>query len=271
MRSFTFLVKGMALAAVVLMNAQCTGEQTQAPAAEKQDTAAASGELKLAYVRVDTLLSQYNLSKDLNEIMLRKEENARATLNEKGRDLQNQMAEFQRKLQNNAFVSEERARQENDRLQKVQQNLQELQTRLASELDAEGKKNTQILHDHPVQPALIIRLQVGSQLLQLVLFEQGIDRKIQVAAVKMGETDPLAELLFLWIVRISSGSEPAAPDIDRVRARIHRGTQAFQGSGRRQKFCLMSHNSSFKTLPFTADSEMITAVSCLHVNSCYHF
>ena len=45
---------------------------------------------------------------------------ARATLNEKGRDLQNQMAEFQRKLQNNAFVSEERARQENDRLQKVQ-------------------------------------------------------------------------------------------------------------------------------------------------------
>ncbi len=147
MRSFTFLVKGMALAAVVLMNAQCTGEQTQAPAAEKQDTAAASGELKLAYVRVDTLLSQYNLSKDLNEIMLRKEENARATLNEKGRDLQNQMAEFQRKLQNNAFVSEERARQENDRLQKVQQNLQELQTRLASELDAEGKKNTQILHD----------------------------------------------------------------------------------------------------------------------------
>lgn len=147
MRSFTFLVKGMALAAVVLMNAQCTGEQTQAPAAEKQDTAAASGELKLAYVRVDTLLSQYNLSKDLNEIMLRKEENARATLNEKGRDLQNLMAEFQRKLQNNAFVSEERARQENDRLQKVQQNLQELQTRLASELDAEGKKNTQILHD----------------------------------------------------------------------------------------------------------------------------
>ena len=146
MRSFTFLVKGMALAAVVLMNAQCTGEQTQAPAAEKQDTAAASGELKLAYVRVDTLLSQYNLSKDLNEIMLRKEENARATLNEKGRDLQNQMAEFQRKLQNNAFVSEERARQENDRLQKVQQNLQELQTRLASELDADGKKNTQSLH-----------------------------------------------------------------------------------------------------------------------------
>ena len=137
----------MALAAVVLMNAQCTGEQTQAPAAEKQDTAAASGELKLAYVRVDTLMSQYNLSKDLNEIMLRKEENARATLNEKGRDLQNLMAEFQRKLQNNAFVSEERARQENDRLQKVQQNLQELQTRLASELDAEGKKNTQILHD----------------------------------------------------------------------------------------------------------------------------
>lgn len=147
MRSFTFLLKGMAVAAVAFTAVQCTGENGAAPVAGNTADTLVSPGLKLAYVRVDTLLSQYNLSKDLNEIMLRKEENARATLNEKGRDLQRQLAEFQRKLQNNAFVSEERARQENDRLQKMQEDLQELQTRLASELDSEGKKNTQILHD----------------------------------------------------------------------------------------------------------------------------
>ncbi|MGI6219731.1 MAG: OmpH family outer membrane protein [Bacteroidaceae bacterium] len=147
MRSFTFLVKGMAVAALVFTSVQCTDKKREAPVADKQTETVVSKELKLAFVRVDTLLSQYNLSKDLNELMLRKEENARATLNEKGKDLQRQLAEFQRKLQNNAFVSEERARQENDRLQKMQEDLQELQTRLASELDSEGKKNTQILHD----------------------------------------------------------------------------------------------------------------------------
>lgn len=147
MRKFPVLVKGLAVSAAVLLSVQCSSDKSTDPAASKQEASAAPKELKLAYVRVDSLLSQYKLSKDLNETMLRKEENARSTLNQKGRDLQKQMAEFQRKLQNNAFLSEERARQENDRLANMQQNLQELQTRLATELDAEGKKNTQILHD----------------------------------------------------------------------------------------------------------------------------
>ena len=55
--------------------------------------------------------------------------------------------EFQRKVQNNAFVSRERAEQENARLVKKQQDLQELQSRLTNELQAENQKNSLQLRD----------------------------------------------------------------------------------------------------------------------------
>ena len=80
-------------------------------------------------------------------MMMKKEENIRATLNQKARELDAEGKEFQRKVQNNAFVSRERAEQENARLVKKQQDLQELQTRLTNELQAENQKNSIQLRD----------------------------------------------------------------------------------------------------------------------------
>ena len=79
--------------------------------------------------------------------MLKKEENIRTTLNEKGKKLEKQAAEFQRKYENNGFVSPERAQQEYQRIQKQQQELQELQQKLTNELAAENQKNTLELRD----------------------------------------------------------------------------------------------------------------------------
>ena len=78
---------------------------------------------------------------------MKKEENIRATLNQKARELDGEAQEFQRKLQNNAFVSRERAEQEHARLTKKQQDLQELQNRLTNELAAENQKNSLQLRD----------------------------------------------------------------------------------------------------------------------------
>ncbi|MFA7226649.1 MAG: OmpH family outer membrane protein, partial [Dysgonamonadaceae bacterium] len=72
--------------------------------------------LPVAYVNVDSLLTNYNFAKDLNEALMRKEENSRATLNQKESQLNAAAQEFQRKLQNNAFLSQERAEQEQQRI-----------------------------------------------------------------------------------------------------------------------------------------------------------
>ena len=92
-------------------------------------------------------MTKYNFWNDLTEQMIKKEENIRTTLNEKGKKLEREAAEFQRKYENNGFVSPERAQQEYQRIQKQQQDLQELQQKLTNELAAENQKNSLELRD----------------------------------------------------------------------------------------------------------------------------
>jgi outer membrane protein len=77
-----------------------------------------SSRLPVAYINVDSLLLNYQFAKDLNEELIRKTEDARMTLNSQAAALEKEVNEFQRKLQTNAFLSEDRAQQEANRLQK---------------------------------------------------------------------------------------------------------------------------------------------------------
>ena len=103
--------------------------------------------MKIAFVEIDSLLSKYHFWNDLSEEMIKKEENIRTTLNEKGKKLEAEAREFDRKIQNNGYASRERAEQEQARLMKLQQELQELQQKLTSELAAENQKNSLELRD----------------------------------------------------------------------------------------------------------------------------
>ena len=84
---------------------------------------------------------------DLNELMIKKEENIRTTLNEKAKALDAAMKEFQRKYENNGFVSAESAQQQQNRIIKQQQDLQALQEKLSKDLADENQKNSLQLRD----------------------------------------------------------------------------------------------------------------------------
>ena len=103
--------------------------------------------LPIAVVNVDLLLEGYLYSKVLNEKLVRKEESVRATINKKTRELRSEIEEFQRKINNNAFLSNDRAQQESDRLERKQQDLQKLGERMTQELMAEQQNVLQILND----------------------------------------------------------------------------------------------------------------------------
>ena len=132
-----FFMLSTAIAGILFCSSSCQ-QQTTAPAAPQNNTQVQtvdfSGHLPIAYVEVDSLLSNYNLAKDLNEKMLTRQENARATINEKGRQLEKEVAEFERKVKNNAFLSQERFEQEQQRLLKKQQELQAYAQQLENEL-----------------------------------------------------------------------------------------------------------------------------------------
>ncbi|HEY6914461.1 MAG TPA: OmpH family outer membrane protein [Paludibacter sp.] len=105
------------------------------------------GKLPIAYINVDSLLLHYQFAKDANESLIKRQEDSRLTINTRARQLQTEMGEFQRKLENNAFLSRERAEQEQLRLQKKQQELQELDGKLSQQLLQVQQKMSEELRD----------------------------------------------------------------------------------------------------------------------------
>ena len=133
-------------AAAMVALASCNNESPkmdEKPAAE----AGQEGGVKIAYVEVDSLMTQYEFCKEFTLILEKKSTNARNTLNSKGQALQSAMANFQQKLQNNGFTSREQAEGQQAAIQRQQQSLQELQARLENELGNETAKYNEGLRD----------------------------------------------------------------------------------------------------------------------------
>jgi len=108
----------------------------------------ASGEgMKIAYVEVDSLMTQYDFAKDYSVTLQKKSNNARNTLTQKGNALQAAVNNFQQKLNNNGFQSREQAASVQAAIERQQRDLQELQARLEGELASETAKFNEALRD----------------------------------------------------------------------------------------------------------------------------
>ena len=141
-----FICLGFAAIAAMLVFTQCNNEQPQAQQPAQVGCDGVKG-IKIAFVDIDSMLNNYEFSITINKEMLRKEENMRLTLSEKARDLQQDIDEFQRKLENNVFATQARAEEEQNRILKKRESYERLSERLASELAAESQKNNVTLRD----------------------------------------------------------------------------------------------------------------------------
>ena len=130
--------------AIAAMMVSCNN---QSPKMDDQPAAASGEGMKIAYVEVDSLMTQYNFAKDYSVTLQKKSNNARNTLNQKGNTLQAAMANFQQKLNNNGFQSREQAASQQAAIQRQQNDLQELQSRLENELASETAKFNEALRD----------------------------------------------------------------------------------------------------------------------------
>jgi len=130
--------------AIAAMMVSCNN---QSPKMDEQPAASNGEGMKIAYVEVDSLMTQYNFAKDYSVTLQKKSNNARNTLNQKGNALQAAMANFQQKLNNNGFQSREQAASQQAAIQRQQNDLQELQARLENELASETAKFNEALRD----------------------------------------------------------------------------------------------------------------------------
>lgn len=122
----------------------------QSPKMDEQPVAAAgesTGTMKIAYVEVDSLMTQFEFAKEKSAELEKKSINARNTLTQKGNQLQAAANNFQQKLQNNGFTSREQAEGVQAALQRQQNDLAALQARLENELASETQKFNVALRD----------------------------------------------------------------------------------------------------------------------------
>ena len=102
--------------------------------------------MKIAYVEVDSIMSQYKFCKDYSLILQKKGQNIQSTLASKQQALQAAAANFQQKVQQNAYTREQ-AEAIQAGLQKQSADLQGLNQRLSNEFQVETEKYNAALRD----------------------------------------------------------------------------------------------------------------------------
>ena len=151
MKNTNYVINGiLAIAVIILFIMQFSGSKAMHTISGKQ---LRSGEidslcsLPIAYFHIDTLLTNYNFAKDLNEQITRKQENARANLTQQMRNLESEINEFRYKAQNGAFLTQARAEQEQERLMRKQQEFQALEQKLTQDILEETQRMNEQLRD----------------------------------------------------------------------------------------------------------------------------
>ena len=133
-----------AAAAMMVACGNESADNTAEETATQQDVN--NNELKIAFVLIDTLTNQYELYKEASDAFQKKQANAEATINAKGKSFATQVQDFQRKVQNNQ-LTQQQFESEQARLAKLQQDIEALQQRLSASLQEEYAKELQSLTD----------------------------------------------------------------------------------------------------------------------------
>ena len=141
------ILRTVALAFVATMGmTSCDKSNPQMDQKANASAKAAAGDMKIAYVEVDSIMSQYKFCKEYSLILQKKGQNIQNTLAQKQQALQAAAANFQQKVQQNAYTREQ-AEGVNASLQKQSNDLQMLNQRLSEEFQNETDQFNKALRD----------------------------------------------------------------------------------------------------------------------------
>ena len=135
----------MALCLAMIGMTSCSkkAQESEVVAEEPQEETG----LKIAYVEIDTLMSQYQFCKDYTELANIEGENIQRTLTGKQRTLEQHAANMQKKYESNGFTSQEELTRAPQSLQAEQQSWQELSERLYASFQEEQNKYNEEMRD----------------------------------------------------------------------------------------------------------------------------
>lgn len=132
--------------ALTLATTSCQkSEKTAVPApASKVETKASKN---LAYVEIDSLLTQYTFCVEQKTAIEAKSKQYEAQLAGKMNQIQKAMADFQQKLQNGGFTNQEQAQAAQQRVQQMQEDAAKLEQSLTKKMAKEQEHFNNTLRD----------------------------------------------------------------------------------------------------------------------------
>lgn len=140
------MVRVMSVMAIALLAMASCNKEAQKVDEKTQAHATQSGSVKIAYVEVDSIMSQYKFCKEYTLILQKKSQNIENTLAAKQNSLQAAAAKFQQDVQNNKYTQQQ-AEAVQANLQKQGADLQALQQRLGAEFQNETNTFNKALRD----------------------------------------------------------------------------------------------------------------------------
>ncbi len=118
-----------------LLMTSCQGGQEAKPKQAKLEAPETTvAELPIAYVQMDSLTANYQYAKDIQASLEKDMKDGRAKLQSKAGAFQKAAKDFERRLKINAFVSQDAAKAEQNKVLKMQQEAQALEMQLTQKM-----------------------------------------------------------------------------------------------------------------------------------------
>jgi outer membrane protein len=113
---------------------------------ESENSIGSGKPVTVAYVKMDSVLFTYDLAKKLNTEFLEKQNSYKKEYSAKRLKFEKEAAQFQEKVKLGGFLTEDRARQEQERLVGQQQEIEKLDYELTQQLNQmQGAINQQVV------------------------------------------------------------------------------------------------------------------------------
>lgn len=113
----------LVVAALAVMATSCNDKPKQ-PAKSASTPQSAMEKMTIRYIDEDSIMNNYNLAKDINEAMLRKQNQFDAAQTQKGNEISKFGNAMQQKLQSNGYLTEDSYKADEAKLQKMQSDAQ---------------------------------------------------------------------------------------------------------------------------------------------------
>ena len=138
---------GLAAAILVLYVLHFTGAGNKKSKEEDHQNAGSQAALKIAYVKADSLILNYDLAQFLHDEFAKKQDAYTNEYSARRSAFEKEATEFQQKLQRGGFLTEQRAVQERDRLVTKEQEISKLDQELSGKLAELQQANQRQLID----------------------------------------------------------------------------------------------------------------------------